>query len=216
MERWSRSPPRSQLFVFMHILNTDSTTVDTKVGAKLYTLPEAEVQVKLKDLSFNMGSGAIEVKPRQRTRLYAECRFPEPADFNAYFILPHYHDWGTGMSFEIMGGPNDGMVFWENEGSTGEPLAVPVSPPISLQGAEGIRFSCSYDNPGEETIHYSESGDGEMCFFLMHTDADKGWYTLMDDRILPVNRESMGMTDGVEDIKVGPCVPLNDDTLPSF
>jgi hypothetical protein len=49
-----------------------------------------------------------------------------------------------------------------------------LDPPFDMTGAQGIRFSCSYDNPTDRTVRYG-NGDGEMCILLAYTDDDSRW-----------------------------------------
>jgi hypothetical protein len=89
---------------------------------------------------------------------------------NLYYFLPHYHAYGKNMRLEYVGGERDGEVLFETNALVGEPLGQSVSPPLSMDGAEKVRFTCGYNNPTDRTI-VEGIGDEEMCMFLAFTDS---------------------------------------------
>ncbi len=169
-------PPNSQLIVYYHLINTTAEPADLNVTADLYTIPEDNVETQLKDIA---GSEfRINVPAREESRFSVDCMFPDGlgGDFDVYFILPHYHYYGTGMRFEIIGGPDDGKVMFDTTGSVGEPLAAKVDPnSASLAGAEGMRFACDFNNATDQNIPWGAGANDEMCFFLMHTNSEYSW-----------------------------------------
>lgn len=210
-------PPRSQIIVYYHLINTAPEPTDIDVGLDLYTIDESEVVTALKDFSgFNFN---VELPPRARSRFSADCMFPDgwAGDFNVHFVLPHYHYYGTGMSFEVLGGPNDGAVLWQGGGGVGaEPISERLDPPASAHGAEGIRFSCDYQNDTDATIQWGVGADDEMCMFLLHTDSDFS----LTAPIVPTGSldseqiSDMGMgPDGVHEWRYEGCAILSPDLL---
>ncbi len=206
-------PPRSQLFVYYHLVNTTPEDADIGVEADLYAIDEADVTVKLKDIA---GSDfVINVPPREKSRFSAECIFPDgfSSDFNIYYVLPHYHYYGTGMRFEVIGGPNDGQVLFDTSGSVGEPLASRVSPAASLAGAKGLRFACDYDNSTDATIRWGAGADAEMCFFLLHSDSEYSWAAMSGQRFGATQADLGVNADGVHEFRSTGCTMLATDLL---
>lgn len=208
-----RVPPDSQLFVYYHLINTTGAAQDIGVDADIYTIETDEVDIKLKD--FSGSNFQINVPPRVKSRFNTDCMFPEGfgGDFNIRFVLPHYHYYGTGMRFEVIGGPNDGQVLFDTTGSVGEPLAQVVDPPGSLAGAEGLRFACEFQNDTDDTIGWGAGANDEMCFFLLHTDSEYSW-TSIAGNFTGATQEDLGVdADGIHQFVTSGCSILATDLL---
>ena len=208
-----RVPPDSQLFVYYHLINTTADPQDIDVKADLATIDADDVEISLKD--FAGSNFQINVPARERSRFNTDCMFPEGfgGDFNIRFVLPHYHYYGTGMRFEVLGGPNDGQVMFDTLGSVGEPLAQVVDPPGSLQGAAGMRFSCEYVNDTDDVIGWGAGANDEMCFFLLHTDSEYSW-TSIAGSFTGATQEDMGIDgEGIHQYVTSGCTILATDLL---
>ncbi len=167
-------PPDSVVVSQVHLLNVADEDIDTGVTMKLAGVAEADVRIRLRPLSFDFHQLAI--PPQQSSRFETECDMERAAglldDVSLYYALPHYHSTARGMSIVLFGGDRDGEVVHEIESTIGEPLGTTLAPPLSMAGARGIRFSCTYDNTTDRTIGYGNSGQDEMCIFLAFTDSD--------------------------------------------
>lgn len=167
-------PPDSVVVSQVHLLNVADEDIDTGVTMKLAGVDEADVRIRLRPLSFDFHQLAI--PPQQSSRFETECDMETPAgpldDLSLYYALPHYHSMARGMSIQMLGGDRDGEIIHEIESSIGEPLGTTLAPPLSMAGARGIRFSCTYDNTTDRTVGYGNSGQDEMCIFLAFTDSD--------------------------------------------
>lgn len=163
-----RIPPRSKIIGGTHLLNTSSTPVDTNMAMRLWTLDESEVSTPLAPLRLNYGG--LELPPQASSEFSGECMFPWDADepyAELYYVMPHYHYLGTHFRLDLVGGDRDGEVLFADEGdNSGATL-----PGIDLTGADGIRFTCGYDNPRDEVVGFG-IGDQEMCVMLgfMHSE----------------------------------------------
>lgn len=167
-------PPNAVVVSQVHLLNVGDEDIDTGVTMKLSGVDEEDVRIRLRPLSFDFHQLAI--PPQQSSRFETECDMERAAgpldDLSLYYALPHYHAMARGMSIELFGGDRDGEVIHEIESSIGEPLGTTLAPPLSMAGARGIRFSCTYDNTTDRTIGYGNSGQDEMCIFLAFTDSN--------------------------------------------
>jgi Copper type II ascorbate-dependent monooxygenase, C-terminal domain len=167
-------PPHSQIFVSYHLLNTSLDPLAVDLSAALRLLREPDVATRV-----TAGGGLLSVlaiPPLARSRFSSDCAFAEPPTFKGYFVLPHYHRFGTGMRLELVGGTRNGEVVWESAGSIGEALGSKIAPAVDFSGATGFRFSCAYDNTTSETLHSGASGKDEMCSFYVHTDSPHPFY----------------------------------------
>jgi hypothetical protein len=170
-------PPNAVVVSNIHLLNASEEAIDTGVSMTLATVKEEDVSIRLRPLSFTFDQLAI--PPQQSSRFEAECDMEEQGGslegLSLYYALPHYHSFAKGMNIEMLGGERDGETIHQVESGIGEPLGVTLSPPLSMTGARGIRFSCDYENTTERTIGYGNSGEDEMCIFLAFTDSDRSW-----------------------------------------
>jgi len=168
-----RLPARVRIVGQVHLLNVSPEAMTTQISLTLHQLPEAEVHTRLAAMSFVNSSLAI--PPRSQSNFVMDCDLAAgTADRywsgNLYYFLPHYHAYGRTMRLEYVGGSRDGEILFETSALVGEPLGQSVSPPLSMDGAEKIRFTCGYDNPTDRTI-VEGIGDEEMCMFLAFTDS---------------------------------------------
>jgi Copper type II ascorbate-dependent monooxygenase, C-terminal domain len=198
-------PPRSVVTTQIHLLNASDTAIETGVSMRLGAVPEEAVRIRLSPLSFTFQQLAI--PPQKRSRFETACDMENalgaPLDISLYYVLPHYHAIADGMNIEILGGDRDGEPIHVTESQIGEPLGATLSPPLSLAGARGIRFSCTYDNPTDRTIGYGNAGRDEMCIFLAFTDSDRAFA----GGVLDGEPQLRGTEDGV-DVFDGPCLSL--------
>ena len=141
--------------------------------------------------------------PHQRSHFGASCDFSAaygaPLDFRVHYVLPHYHELGTGFTLEIVGGPNDGMSVFGGGSRAGEPLGATLSPPVDLTGATGLRFVCSYDNPRDSVVRFG-IGDKEMCVMLAFTDGPVSWVGGVTDGNMYLGDDDTGAA-----LHEGPC-----------
>lgn len=171
-----RIPPHARIVGDVHLINATGAPIDTAITFEIDTIPEADVHTVLTPMSFT--NIALQIPPRADSEFRMDCAIaPEherqlgrPPDFNMYYVLPHYHELGTMLRLELIGGARDGEVIYESRAATGEPWGMTVTPPINVSGAEGIRLTCAYTNPRDQWVRYG-IGDQEMCVFLAFTDS---------------------------------------------
>lgn len=170
-------PARSVIVSSIHVINAGDAPLDADAELTLTTLPADEVSVRLRPLAFDFHQLAI--PPGERSRFQADCDLAEPygapLDFSIHYLLPHYHGMGRGMHVETYGGTRDGETIFSRSAKIGEPLGETMTPPRSIAGAQGLRFSCEFDNPTDRTVTFGNSVDREMCMLLAFTDAPVYW-----------------------------------------
>jgi hypothetical protein len=124
----------------------------------------------------------------------------EPLDFDLYYIMPHYHALGAGFRLAVLGGDDDGKVLWELGAFDAESHSKLFDPPISLHGAAGLTYTCSFDNPRSVDVGYG-IGDQEMCIALGFARTRMGFEGSVPPGAATI---TTGEQDGVAH-GVGPC-----------
>jgi hypothetical protein len=170
-----RIPPYSRVIGDIHLLNTTPEPVTGSVRLTLYNLAEGDVQVKLVPMELTFRD--IQVPPHARTRLFGEPDLSTsfqntagiPFGLDIYYILPHTHQRGTKVFLDVLGGAADGERIFEINGYAEEGRGHAFNEPVRVEGANGFRFGCEYENTTNE---YFEWGfNREMCQMLGFVDS---------------------------------------------
>ena len=199
-----RIPPYSIVIGATHVLNFHAEPMTTGLRMTIHTIDEAEVVAKLApfrlsylDLNLPAGrkvdvTGTCKVAPTYEAVGMAEF---EP---NLYWVLPHYHGLGSGFRLELTGGERDGEEVFNLGGFQPEPFGKIFEQPLSLAGATGFRFTCSYNNTFDKQIKWG-IGDNEMCVMLGFWESPLA----MDISVLETKESE---DDGDVIRETGPCV----------
>lgn len=163
-----RIPPFSRIIGDVHLLNTSAADVTGHAKLTLYSLPKADVDVKL--VPFHLDYEGLDIPAHASSRFTGSCElagnFPSgEMNMDMYYVLPHTHAMAKRFFFEVMGGPRDGESLIDLGAFNGEARGQAYDPPVSLLGATGLRFGCEYDNPRDENVGWG-FGDQEMCELL--------------------------------------------------
>lgn len=193
-----RLPPHTRIIGGTHIQNSSAEPVTTQARMQLHTIPEADVTVHLNPFRLNYSD--LQIPPRSTTEFTGECDIQAKIgeaklDVELYYVMPHYHYLGTQFRLEVLGGERDGEVIVDHDA---EPRGYTFDPPVSLAGADGVRFSCRYDNPRDTKVGFG-IGDQEMCVMLAFADT-----RFILDAQVGAETEAVGETEGVEQFE-GPC-----------
>ncbi|MGB5809470.1 MAG: hypothetical protein WBG86_03005, partial [Polyangiales bacterium] len=164
-------PPRSKIIGNVHLFNAAASPISTTLTMGIQAIEEEEVEVKLREVSFALNDIAID--PQRRSRWSQTCDLGDLVDdsFNVYYVLGHYHQWGTSfdLSFVDDQGAEASIVSIE---SGGDNLGVTLDPPVNSAGARSLKYTCGYNNTTDRTLVWGNSGDEEMCQFLAYIDGD--------------------------------------------
>lgn len=168
-----RIPPRSRIIANTHMLNTSAADQETEIRLRIATLPPDEVTTVL--APFRLNYGALAIPPMSTSEFSGSCNVREryevamqrPFELRLHWILPHFHALGAGFRLELQGGERDGETIFELDSSYGDPLGHRFEEPfdIAATGADGVRFTCGYENPRNEEVGFG-IGDQEMCVAL--------------------------------------------------
>lgn len=212
-------PPRHKVVSAIHLLNVRTVEQETFLRMTLGLVHPREVETILS--GFRLNYGDLDIPPRSIAQFTGECdlaqiyedMIQQPFELKLHWVLPHYHYLGNSFSVEVFGGPNDGQVIHSIGEFNAEPNGVALDPPIDLTGARGLRFSCGYRNPRDESVRFG-IGDQEMCVMLGLAESKM----VMSGDVGSGNQVD-GIVDGVV-MNSGPCqgigAPINPaQTLPS-
>jgi hypothetical protein len=198
-----RIPPYSRIIGDVHLLNASDKSVTGHVRLSLYTLPLADVGVKL--VPFHLTYEGLNIPPHASSRFTGSCavseQFPgSTLAMKVYYVLPHTHSMATRFFLDVLGGPRDGENMIEVKGFTSEAHGRAYDPPIEMQGANGYRFGCEYENLRDEYVIWG-FGDKEMCELLGFADSAYAFESSID------TADADG-TDGSLQLFTGPCFTI--------
>ncbi len=197
-------PPNHKVVADLHFLNTSTREMETHSRMTLGLTHPKDVETILRP--FELVYTDLDIPPNSEARFTAECDMADPYetqtrgefDIELYYVLPHYHGLGNYFGLEIFGGPRDGETIFELTGFNAEANGQTFDPPIDLSGSDGLRFTCGYDNPRDESVGWG-IGDQEMCVMLGFADSER----LFEASVRNGN-EVVGEEDGIVQNE-GPC-----------
>jgi len=170
-------PPRHKIVGGVHLVNISASALETALHFDIETVPEDEVKVRLRPIAFT--NTALDIDPQAESRYTMTCDLGpqfqsllgEPPDYNIYYVLAHYHEWGNYFRLSFVDDAGGDRTIFELENSIGEPLGITLDPPIPSQGAGRLRVECGYINDTDRRLTYGLAGK-EMCVFLAYSDAN--------------------------------------------
>ena len=174
-----RIPVHSKIVGGIHLLDATDEPLDVPLAITITPTAERDVTTLLAGTSFE--DQALAIPPHAQSRFTVQCDLGpksqellgHPPDFSFYYALPHYHTLGTGLTMEAIGDDGSVETIFTTAQRVGDALGGKIDPPFQLAGRK-LRFSCSYDNQGDDTIVWGFGGE-EMCVFLTFTDSTYSW-----------------------------------------
>ncbi len=190
-------PPRHKVVAGVHLLNLQNRVHTTNLRMSLGLIHPSDVEVIL--TPFRLTYYTLDIPPLVQSRFTTDCDLTtpfesvaqRPLDLKLYWVLPHYHELGNHFRVEILGGPRDGELIHSLDTFNAEPNGKALDPPLDLTGATGLRLTCGFSNPRDESVGWG-IGDQEMCVMLGLADSD----VLMDAYMGGMNNVD-GEVDGV-------------------
>ncbi len=173
-------PPHAKIVSGIHMLNAGDEPMTTSLALTITPIAREQVTTKLAAIAIQYRPLAL---PAQRqSSVTVECDLAAvhqriigtPLDFKLFYALPHYHDLGRGYDLVATGGPDGDVTIASSNGAIGEPLGQRIEPAFSFAGFTGVRFTCRFDNPTDQTVRWGLA-DGEMCVFQGFTDSIYKW-----------------------------------------
>lgn len=170
-------PPHARIIGDVHLVNASGDDLETAITLTLHAVPERMAEIELKPMSLLYRPLAL--PPHADSVFQTSCDVVGSAgqalDFRIYYVLPHYHGYGTGLWLRASGGDLAGeQTLFDAEEAIGEPMGGPIDPPIDARTATGLTFGCSFTNTTDSVIPWGNA-NGEMCMFLAFTDSRYRW-----------------------------------------
>lgn len=164
-------PPRHRIVAGIHFLNTSGRPVETDMRMGLDIVHPRDVEGILRP--FHLDNRLLDLPPRSERRFRMDCNLEDayeavtggPLDLEVRYVLPHFHKRANSWRLEISGGPRDGELVHEVVGFNADANGIAFDPPLTLEGAEGLRMTCGYVNRTDATLGYGV-GENEMCEML--------------------------------------------------
>ena len=176
-------PPHSVIVGSVHLLNVSASALDSAMTMDVETVPADEVEIRLTPFSFANGNlnipAAVDGVPTE-SRTSMLCDLTEPfqehlgkdqVDYNVYYVLGHYHQWGNFFNLSFIHEDGRSETIFEIKNRIGEPIGSIIDPPMNNNGAAKLRAECGFINNTDRTLHRGLE-EGEMCDFLAYTDAN--------------------------------------------
>ncbi|MGB1274211.1 MAG: VCBS domain-containing protein, partial [Nannocystaceae bacterium] len=197
-------PPRHKVMAGTHLLNLSSGPTDPELRMTLDIVHPRLVDVVA--AAFRLVYSDLAIPAQKQSRFRGSCDFHQhfeslaghPLDIKLYYLLPHYHYLGNHFSVEVLGGPNDGQNVFELNGFNADANGQAFDPPLDLTGADGLRFTCGYNNWTNSEVGWG-IGDQEMCMMLGLIGSE-----VQIDANVEGGSEVVGVEDGIV-MNEGPC-----------
>jgi hypothetical protein len=178
-------PPRHTVVGGVHALNLSARAIDTELRMSLDLIHPKDVDIVLTPMRLSYLD--LEIPPQMHSRFSSDCDMStiygnlagKPLDLKIHYVLPHYHSLGDFFELAVLGGPRDGEVIYQLDGFNAEANGFTFSEPVDLSGANGLSFTCGYDNWTDQEVGWG-IGDQEMCVMLGLVEGD----LLMENTVL--------------------------------
>jgi len=168
-------PARSVIVGDTHLLNVTENALDSSMRFDLATVQGRDVTTRLQLVNFSNGSLSIPSGGESRFGMACDmgsvyqASLGTAADYNIYYVLPHYHEWGNYFRLSLVDEVGNEQTVYETETTIGEPLGGTIDPPISSNGARYLRYECGFNNKTGDVLTWGFGGH-EMCEFLVYID----------------------------------------------
>lgn len=171
-------PERSRVVAKVHLVNASETALSTAITLTLHPVAEEDVSTRLRP--FVTSYLPLALPPQQKSVFSATCdvftpNSDEALDFSLYYLLPHYHGWGTSYFLRATG-PGGAITVYDEPHTTneGDGWGRMFETPVDLTGVTSMEFGCRYHNTTDSTIYYGNA-DGEMCTALAYSSDNRRW-----------------------------------------
>jgi len=168
-------PAHSKIIAEVHLLNVSERAMTTHAHFELHTLAPEQAVTRLSPLALSYYPLALPAASRSEFTTDCDLATPNgaPLDFRVHYLAPHYHALGMGMSIESYDASGRSKMIYQTDRPIGETLGRSLEQPFDLTGAQGIRFSCRYQNHLPRTIGFGSGQADEMCVLFAFTDSPR-------------------------------------------
>jgi hypothetical protein len=165
-------PARQMVRIELHFLNTTTKPLDI-TGTVHLEEARAGTVVDHANLMF-YGNLNISIPPQSEATVGPTFRAFRATAPHIFGLTGHQHHRGTGVTIEL--GSRGGAMtpVYTNHDWADPPLTI-FDPPIATSAGQGLRYTCTYFNPTNQTISFGEGANQEMCFLWAYYYPDMGF-----------------------------------------
>lgn len=161
-----RIPERSKIVADVHLLNLGPDPRETAGWLSLDAVHPDIVRGVLSPIMLSYLD--LHIPPMGESRFTGECGFDsisEALPISLYYVLPHFHGTGNYFSMEYLDYQGEQTTILEREGFDASGLGETFDPPIDLDLAGSLSFTCGYNNWYDQELTWG-IGINEMCVVL--------------------------------------------------
>jgi hypothetical protein len=161
----------------LHFLNTTKKPLDVTGSVRLQEAKSGTV-VDYANLLFY---GTLDIRIPALSKATVGPLFHRFAATPRIFGLTgHQHHRGTGVRIALASSATDpGTSLYDNPDWADPPLTI-FDPPLVTTPGQGLRYSCTYDNPTNQAVSFGEGFNQEMCFLWAYYYPDMGFEIGLD------------------------------------
>jgi len=166
-------PAGQMVRVELHFLNTTPKPLDVTGTVRLEEARTGSVADHANLLFY--GSINLRIPPLSATTVGPKFHPFHARAPRIFGLTGHQHHRGTGVTIELASsstGP--GTPLYANTDWADPPLMTFDSPIVTTEG-QGLRYSCTYYNPTNQTVSFGEGFNQEMCFLWAYYYPDMGF-----------------------------------------
>jgi len=153
-------PKGTQMLFQLHLLNTTTSAVTEKATVRMGLSPTPNPSpVGI----YAFGTEAITLPPHQTTSIVNDCTTSD--DVEAFEWYPHMHQLGTAISLQVGTSANDLKTVYE-QGPWNFNDQHMDAKSIHIPAGSFTRTTCTYTNPGADTVSFGETSADEMCYLV--------------------------------------------------
>jgi hypothetical protein len=144
----------------IHLLNTTSAPQRVEVAYDFFTMPETKLENEVAPFTLQVDDFLI--PPHAQGEVGAECT---AYGGNVVEMLPHTHKLRKTFSVDFLdeqGKASNVLSFGAFDSASEIRI---FDPPLSLDAASKVRFSCTFDNSTDHDVVYG-LGENEMCILF--------------------------------------------------
>ncbi|MEZ4390620.1 MAG: hypothetical protein R3A48_05950 [Polyangiales bacterium] len=166
-------PPHARIIGALHRLNASPMARDVSLTLRATTIPRSQVQTRLSP--FYLEYNPLSIPPRGRSEFEVECPLDararsltgQPLSMRFFYGLAHFHELGSSMRVEVLGGAADATVCSTRpDARQGDSWARTMSPPgRRLRRPRAAAHLRLRQPPRAQTVGYG-IGDQEMCIWF--------------------------------------------------
>ncbi len=160
----------------MHFIN--ATSAPRMVTATSTMTPISDDDFRDEAGFLFIGNPDIKLKPRS-TFVLGPSFFEIPHELSGvkfFAMTGHEHQLGTNVQVATATAYDDpGKMVYDVPGWLwSEPKTEVFETPFTVPDSGGFQFTCSWNNPTDETVSFGESANAEMCFFWAYYYPSQG------------------------------------------